>query len=78
MTLASTTEVLARKAGGDDIDTDAVSLKALGCELAHVVIAGHLGPMLRQHAPAEGFDLAEGDCLETARPLQPERKAADA
>jgi hypothetical protein len=34
--------------------------------------------MFRQHAAAEGFDLAEGDGLKTARPLQPERKAADA
>jgi hypothetical protein len=34
--------------------------------------------VLLQHGAGEGFDLAEGHCVEAARALQAERKAADA
>lgn len=43
----------------------------------YIIVMDRAGPMLRQHPTAEWIDLAKGDGLETARPLQAERKAAD-
>ena len=71
-------KILAGEAAADDIDGNSIGSKSFAGEGPDIVIARHLRPMLRQHAPAEGFDLAEGDRLEAARPLQPQAEAADA
>lgn len=75
-TLAGEADVLAGESPADGVDPgDPESSKSGSVEGSHVVMDGHLGPMLRQHAPAPGVDLAEGDGLEP-RALESEREAA--
>lgn len=71
-------DVLAREAAAYGIDGNSIGSKPLAGEFSNVMVAGNLRPVLRQHAAAKGIDLAERDGLEPARPLQPEREAADA
>jgi len=52
-------KVLAGKPAADQIDGHAMPGQQLGAHSPNVVMDGHPGPMLRQHAPAERFDLAE-------------------
>jgi hypothetical protein len=75
--LSSNRNVLAGKAAADQIDGPRLLCNHHAIESADVVMDGHPGPMLGQHALAERFDLAEHRGRH-ARPLQPEREAADA
>lgn len=70
--------ILAGEPSADDIHGNSICGQSLCGEGSDIVIAGHIGPVFRQHAPAEGFDLAESDGLEAASALQAEREAADA
>jgi len=70
-------DVLAREPSADDVNGNSIGSKAFCGKGSDVIVAGNLGPVLRQDAAAEGFDLAEGDRLESARALQAEREAAD-
>ena len=76
--LTSFANVLTGEAATDDVDFNSVSGQSVGCESADVVIAGHLGPVFRQHAPAEWINLAEGDRLKTARALKAKAETANA
>jgi hypothetical protein len=67
---------LAWKAAADDIDGNSIGSKSAGGKGSDVVIAWHLGPVFRQHAPAEWIDLAKGDRLETG-PLKPKAEPAN-
>jgi hypothetical protein len=68
---------LAGEASADRVNGNSVCLEPIGSEFADVIVTGHSRPV-RQHLPAEGVDLAEGDGLKSARPLQTEIEAADA
>jgi hypothetical protein len=70
--------VLTGESPADRIDGNSIGSKPLGGKGSDVIVAGDLGPMLRQHAPTEGFDLAKGDGLESARPFQAQAEAANA
>jgi hypothetical protein len=65
-----TADVLTRKSAADDIHLNTVCAELGGGKSFNVMIAGDLGPVLRQNAAAEGFDLAERDRLKTARALK--------
>lgn len=69
--------VLAGKTAADQIDGHAMLCQGPGAKSTNVVMDWHPWPVLRQHAPAERFDLAEHRRLH-AGTLQPEREAADA
>jgi hypothetical protein len=45
-------------------------------ELGYVFELPEVGPVFRQHAPAEWVDLAEGDGFEAARALQAKAETA--
>lgn len=75
---AGTADVLTGKAPAYDVNGNSIGSKSLEGEGANVVINRNLGPVLCQYFAGEGFDLTEGDRLETAGPFQPEREAADA
>jgi hypothetical protein len=62
--------VLAREATTDDVNGNSVSSKSVGCEFSNVIVAGHLGPVFREHAAGVVLDFAEGDSLKAARALQ--------
>ena len=69
--------VLAGKSARNDVNGNSIGSKPLCGEGSHVIVTGDLGPMLRQHTAGEGFDFAEGDRLESARPLKAEGEAAN-
>jgi hypothetical protein len=71
-------DVLAGEAAADCVNGNSIAGQSLGGKLSHVMIAGNLRPMLRQHAPAERVNLAERDSLKSARALQSKIEAADA
>lgn len=75
---ARVAKVLTREPAADDIDGNSIGSKAFCGKGPDVVIARHLGPVLRKHATGEGFDLAKRNRLKTARALQPQREPADA
>lgn len=70
-------DVLAREPAADDVNGNSIGSKPLCGEGSDVIVTGDLGPMLRQHTAGEGFDFAEGDRLESARPLKAEGEAAN-
>jgi hypothetical protein len=70
--------VLTREACGDDAGVNPIGSEPCGGEGSHVIVAGNLRPMFRQHALAEWIDLAERDGLEPARALQAKVKPANA
>jgi hypothetical protein len=76
-TAAGVGYVLAGEPAADDVNGNSIGSKTLCGKGSDVIVTGHLGPMLRQHAAAKGFDLAKGDGLKTARPLQAEGKSAN-
>jgi hypothetical protein len=63
---------LAREPAADEVGSGQV----IGVHLADVAPAGHVGPVLRQHPPAERVDLNLADAA-PAGPFQAEVKAAD-
>jgi hypothetical protein len=65
------------EAPADEIDCDCIALKLVGGKSADIFVNWNLWPVFSQHAPAEWFNLAEGDGLHP-RPLQAERESADA
>jgi hypothetical protein len=69
----SKADVLAGESSGNDI-----SLAFLKFSGLYIVVLRHVGPTFRQYASAERIDFAEGDRLEAARALKPEREAANA
>ena len=69
-------KVLAGKPAADQIDGHAMPGQQLGAHSPNVVMDGHPWPMLRQHAPAERFDLAEHRGRHACA-FQAEAKAAD-
>jgi hypothetical protein len=71
-------KVLAREAGGKDIDGNSIGSKLLSGEGSQVMIDWHSGPMLRQHSARELFDLAEGHGPKSTRALKAQRKSSDA
>ena len=75
--VAGVGNVLAGKSARNDVNGNSIGSKPLGGEGSHVIVTGDLGPMLRQHTAGEGFDFAEGDRLESARPLKAEGEAAN-
>jgi hypothetical protein len=77
-TLAGIRNVLAGESADDGVNQNSTSSKLGSGEFAHIVIAGHSRPMLRQNTLAEWIDLAERDGLEPARPLQSQVEATDA
>jgi len=78
-TLAGRTDVLAREPAADGPDVvDSKLSKSGSVEGSHVVMAGHSGPVFRQHPPAPGVDLAEGDCPEGPRAFKAQAEPADA
>lgn len=72
------TDVLAWETARNDIDGNSIGSKSLGCEFAHVAIAGDVWPVLCEDTTGELLNFAERDGLETARPFKTQRKAADA
>ncbi len=72
--LSCEADILTGEAATDDID----GADLFAREGSHVMVAGNLRPMFRQHAPAEWIDLAKGDGLESARSLKPKVEPADA
>jgi hypothetical protein len=70
--------ILAGEATADDIHGNSICGELASSEGSHVVILGHLWPMLREDAATERIDLAEGDCLEAASALKPKAEAANA
>jgi hypothetical protein len=73
-----TREWLAREPAADGVNGNSIGSKSICGEVADVMVAGHLRPVLGEDAAWELFDLAERDGLEPAGALQTERKAADA
>jgi hypothetical protein len=67
---------LAREPACDDIDGNSVSLKSGSVEGSDIFVALHFRPMLRQHAPAEWIDLAEGHGFKPTCPLKAKGEAA--
>jgi hypothetical protein len=74
---AGVTDVLAGEAAADDIDGNSSLGQSGSVEGSHVVKAGDLRPVLGEHRPRKGFDLAEGDRLEAAGALQPKAEASN-
>lgn len=66
--------VLAREAADDPSD----AIKILSAQIAHVLENRHARPRPPQTRVAVAIDLAECHGLEAARPLKPQREAADA
>jgi hypothetical protein len=66
----SDADVLTGETATDNVNGNSVCSESLGGEFPDIFIARHLGPVFRQHPPAEWVDLAEGNGLETARTLQ--------
>lgn len=75
---SSNRQVLAGKPSADDVNGNSIGSKSFCGEGSDVIVARDLGPVFRQHAAAEWFDLAERDGLEAACALKAEREAADA
>jgi hypothetical protein len=77
-TAAGQRDVLAREAPADGVDgPDPVGSKPGSVKVSHVFIDGHAWPVLGQHLAAKRIDLAQRDGAK-ARPLQAQRKPADA
>src|ERR1700740_824397 len=74
--LSRTTDVLARETPADDIDSNSVCGELSAGEVSNVMVAGNLGPVLRQCLACEWFDLAERDRLEPASPRKAQVKPA--
>jgi hypothetical protein len=68
---------LAGESTADKIDCNSVSGQSVGVESADIFIAGNLGPVLRQHAPAEWINLAEGRGDESTSALKTQAEAAN-
>ena len=75
--LSSEGNVLAREPAADDIDGNSIGSKSCCGELADVVIARDLWPVLCQDAATEWVYLAERYSLEAAGALKAEAEAAD-
>jgi hypothetical protein len=76
--LAGVRERLAGVAATDDIDgADAIGSKASCGEASHVLVTGHVGPVLAEDGTTERLDLTEGNGAHSCA-LEPEREAADA
>jgi hypothetical protein len=60
---------LAGEAAADDVNGNSICGETFGGEFSDIGIAGHPGPVLRQDAPGEWVDFAEGDGSEAAGPL---------
>ncbi len=67
-------DILAGKSAANNVDC----FNVCSFERAHVVENGNIGPVLRQHAARELFDLAKGDRLEAARAFEAQREPANA
>jgi hypothetical protein len=76
--LSSAANVLARESSCDDINGNSVSLQSFGGEFSHVMITGHLRPMLRQYTAGKFFDFAKGDSFKAARSLKAKAETANA
>lgn len=70
-------DILAGEASADRIDANAVMGKSSCAERSDVSIDRDLWPVLREHASGEGFDFAERDSPEAARPFQSEGEPPD-
>lgn len=70
--------VLAREPAADDIDGNSIGSKSFAGKLAHVAVAGDIGPVLGEDAAGEVFDFAEGNGFKAASPFQSEGKSTDA
>lgn len=76
--LAGRADVLTGEPATDAVDgVDAESSNSGSVEGSHVVMDGHSGPVLREHAPAPRVDFAESDGLK-AGALEAQREPADA
>jgi len=73
-TSASNADVLTRESSRDDIGS--TNLKS--SELAHVVVARHVGPVSGEDTTAVGVDFAERDGSEAAGSFKAEAEAANA
>ena len=69
-------EGLAWKPAADSVNGNSICTQAGAGKLADVGIAGHVRPVLGEHAPAEVIDLAERGRSHSG-PLEAEAKAAD-
>lgn len=70
-------ERLAREPAANNVDCDSIGAKPLGGEGSHVVVTGHVGPMLAEDGAAVGLDFAERDGSHSGA-LEPEAESADA
>lgn len=69
------TDVLARKPARDNVNAaNSIGSKSLCGKLAHISVAGDIGPVLGEDATGEVFDFAEGDRLEAARSFEAKAK----
>lgn len=73
---ASDRNVLAREPAADDIDSNSISGKSIGCEGSDIFILPYVGPMFGENLAAERINFAKGNRLKAASALKPKAKAA--
>lgn len=71
-------KILAGESATDGIDGNSIGSKSVTGQRPNIIIAGDIGPVLRQHTAREFFDLAEGDRLKAASAFKPKAEPSDA
>src|SRR5690606_18081632 len=74
--LSCKADVLAGEPAADDIDGNSIGSKSLCGKLAHVSVAGDIGPVLCEHSAGEVFDFTERDRFKAARPFEAKAKSS--